>query len=175
MSFYADLLFGNQAEQRILDKYDFLEATDGRKSDLRIKGTEILIEKKADSYDMHRYGNIIIERYGSGTKDGGPWSALRNGCRYFLYTFVQNDVTFVFSTVRLVARVKALIKKKQLRLFEKHAGTQITSYYKVAITDLLDLNVGMEQLKHEYNKGQKRANAKNKTAIANRRRKNIAK
>lgn len=156
MSFYQDLRFGQDSERLLLEEYTFLEYTDGRASDLKIKGTNILIEKKADSYDMHKYGNIIIERFSKEKKDGGPFSALKNGCRYFVYMFVQNRRTFVFPTVKLVARVKKLAKAEKIKLHEKWNVSWVTKYYKVKITDLEDLDVGMEQLQHEYDKGQKR-------------------
>lgn len=146
MSFYSDLKFGQDSERLLLEAHDFLEYTDGRKSDLKIKGTNIHIEKKADSYDMNKYGNIIIERFSKEEKDGGPFSALKNGCRFFVYMFVQNRRIFVFDTVQLVARIKKLAKQGKISLFNKENISWTTKYYKVKITDLEDLNVGMEKL-----------------------------
>lgn len=167
MGFYDDLKFGQDAERLLLEEHPYLAYTDGRKSDLSIKGTKILIEKKADSYDMHKYGNFIIERYGSGIKDGGPFSALKNGCKYFVYTFVKNQRTYVFETVKLVARVKKLAKKLQLPLYDKVNASWTTRYYKVKITDLEDLDVSMDALKHEYNKALSRVKAKRATKCRN--------
>lgn len=168
MSFYSDLKFGQDSERLLLEMYPFLEYTDGRKSDFIIKGTNIHIEKKADSYDMNKYSNIIIERYGSGKKDGGPFSSLKNGCRFFVYMFVQNGRIFVFNTVQLVARVKKLAKANKIKMFEKENASWTTSYYKVPITELEDLDVGMEKLRRLYEQSEKRrekrAQASNKRA-----------
>jgi len=150
MSFYDDLKFGQDSERLLVEKYQFLEHTTGRKSDFMIKGTNLHIELKTDSYDMHKYGNIIIERYGSDEKDGGPFSALKNGCKYFIYMFVKNDKIFVFETVRLVARIKKLVKKHDLKLHEKWNPGYITRYYKVPINMLEDLDVTMAKLKRDY-------------------------
>jgi hypothetical protein len=157
MSFYADLKFGEDSERLLLEAHPFLEYMDGRKSDLRIKGTNILIEKKADSYDMNKYGNIIIERYSKEKKDGGPFSALKNGCRYFVYMFVQNRKIFVFDTVQLIARVKKLAKQGKIKLANKENVSWTTQYYKVKITDLEDLDLGMQKLErlHEQAKARK--------------------
>jgi hypothetical protein len=160
MGFYSDLKFGQDAERLLLEEYSFLEYADGRTADLQIKGTNIFIEKKADSYDMHKYGNFIIERYGSGTKDGGPYSALKNGCKYFVYTFVQNQKTFVFDTKRLVNRVNKLIKVNKLKMCVKENSSWQTRYYKIKISDLQELDLGMETLEKEYTKAVKKGKNK---------------
>lgn len=156
MSFKDDLAFGQDSERLLLDQYPFLERTDGRKSDLRIKGTNILIEKKADSHDMNKYGNIIIEKFSKEEKLGGPFSALENGCRYFAYTFVQNRKTFVFKTDKLVERVNKLAAEKNLKLFETWNPGYTTRFFKVKITDLEDLDVGMEKLQKLHDQAEKR-------------------
>lgn len=156
MSFYDDLKFGQDAEKLLTMQYKFLEQTDGRKGDLRIKGTYVTIEKKADSYDPVKYPNIIIERYSMEEKPGGPWQADKNGCRYFLYQFVSAGLIFVFDVVQLLARMKKLIKSEQLKLHEKHNKNYVTKYYKVPIDLLNDLNLGMERLEQEYKNAAKK-------------------
>lgn len=156
MGFYDDLKFGQDAEKLLTMQYKFLEQTDGRKGDLRIKGTYVTIEKKADSYDPVKYPNIIIERYSMEEKPGGPWQADKNGCRYFLYQFVSTGLIFVFDVVQLLARMKKLIKSEQLKLHEKHNKNYVTKYYKVPIDLLKDLNLGMERLEREYKNAAKK-------------------
>ena len=156
MAFKDDLAFGQDSERLLLDAYDFLERTDGRKSDLRIKGTNILIEKKADSHDINKYGNIIIEKFSKEEKLGGPFSALENGCKYFAYTFVQNRKTFVFKTDKLVKRVNELVESKNLKLFDTWNPGYTTRFYKIKITDLEDLDVGMEALRKLHDKAAKK-------------------
>lgn len=156
MGFYDDLKFGQDAEKLLTMQYKFLEQTDGRKGDLRIKGTYVTIEKKADSYDPAKYPNIIIERYSMEEKPGGPWQADKNGCRYFLYQFVSAGLIFVFDVVQLLARMKKLIKSEQLRLHEKHNKNYVTKYYKVPIDMLKDIDLGMERLEREYKNAAKK-------------------
>lgn len=160
MGFYEDLKIGQDAERLLVMNYKFLEQTDGRKGDLRIKGTHIIVEKKADMYDPAKYPNIIIERYSMEEKPGGPWQADKNGCRYYLYQFVSVGLIFVFDVVQLKARVQKLVKKHNLQLFEKHNRNYVTRYYKVPISMLEDLNLGMSRLESEYKQAQKKASKK---------------
>lgn len=156
MSFYSDLRFGQDAERLLTMKYTFLEQTDGRKGDLRIKGTNIIIEKKADSYDPDKYNNFIMERWSKEGVAGGPFQSLKNKCRYFLYQFVQKNRIYVFDTVQLVARIKKLVKKHELPLYDKSNIKYTTQYYKIPISLLEDLNVGMEKLESLHKQAQKK-------------------
>lgn len=157
MSFYNDLRWGQDAERLLVMNYPFLEQTDGRKGDLRIKGTNIIVEKKADSYDPDKYSNFIMERWSKQDKPGGPFQSLKNGCRFFIYQFVQKNRIYVFDTVRLVARIKKLVKKHNLPLYDKVNKSWITQYYKIPILLLEDLNVGMETLEKLALQAQKKA------------------
>lgn len=156
MSFYEDLKFGQDSERLLVMKYKFLEQTDGRKGDLRIKGTNIIVEKKADSYDPDKYSNFIMERWSKEGAPGGPFQSLKNGCRYFLYQFVQKNRIYVFDTVQLVARIKKLVKKNNLPLYDKHNVGYVTQYYKIPISMLEDLNLGMEKLEKLYLQAKKK-------------------
>lgn len=159
MSFYEDLKFGQDAERRLLERHPFLEYTDGRTSDFRIKGTNIFIEKKADSYDFYKYENLIMERYSKEEKPGGPFSAVKT-CRYFIYNFVANDIVYVFKTVQLVARIKKLVKKHDLKLHDRWNPGYVTRYYKIPFKYLEDIVMGMDSLETEYDKAVKRKKAR---------------
>lgn len=156
MSFYDDLKFGQDSEDRLLQQYTFLQLSVDKSYDFLIKGTNIRVEKKCDSYDPKRYGNLIMERYSYDEKPGGPWQAHKHKCRFLIYWFVAYDVMFVFDTVQLLARLKKLIKKDGLKLFDKQNRNWITKYYKVPISALEDLNVGMEKLQRLHEQALKR-------------------
>lgn len=160
MSFYQDLKFGNDSERILLEQYNIFEYANTRCHDLKIIGTNIKIELKSDSYDMNKYGNLIMERWSKEDKPGGPWQAQKNGCRYFIYKFVQNNAIFVFNTVQLLARLKKLIKNHELKLFDRWNPGYITQYYKIPIINLEDLNLGMSRLESEYKQAKKKASKK---------------
>lgn len=157
MTFSNDLLFGVQSESRLLERYPFLESLGKDKfGDFLIKGTKISAELKSDSYDPNRYGNIIMERYSYDEKPGGPWQAHKHKCRFFIYWFVAHDVMFVFDTVQLLARLRKLIKKDGLKLFDKQNRNWTTRFFKVPISALEDLNIGMEPLKRLHEQAAKK-------------------
>lgn len=155
MSFYDDLKFGQDAERRLLERHPFLKYADGRKSDLTIEGTKIHVELKADTYDFYKYGNLIMERFSKEEKLGGPFSAVKT-CRYFVYNFVANDIVYVFNTKQLVARINKLVKKHNLKLFDRWNPGYTTRYYKVPFKYLTDIVMGMDSLEAEYVKAAKR-------------------
>lgn len=156
MGFYNDLKFGTDSERLLFEQYPIFEYANTRCHDLKIKGTNIKIELKSDSHDMNKYGNLIMERWSKEDKPGGPWQAQKNDCRYFVYKFVQNNVIFVFNTVQLLARLKKIVKKQELKLFDRWNPGYITQYYKVPIDLLNDLNLGMERLEREYKNAAKK-------------------
>lgn len=157
MSFYADLKFGQDSEDRLLQKYPFLQLSSDRGYDFIIKGTNIKIEKKADSYDPKKYSNFIMERFSHTEKDGGPWQSKAHGVRYFMYWFVTTDTLYVFDLVQLLARLKKLIKKHDLKLHDRWNPGYTTRYYKVPISMLEDLNVGIERLESLHVQAVKKA------------------
>lgn len=157
MGFYQDLAFGNDAERLLLMQHKFLTHATDRSHDLIIKGTKIKLELKNDSYDPKKYSNFIMERWSKQDKPGGPFQSLKNGCRYFMYNFAQTGQIYVFDTVQLVARIEKLVKKHELPLYDKHNVGYITQYYKIPISMLEDLNVGMEKLEKLYLQAKKKA------------------
>jgi len=146
MSFYSDLKFGQDAEQRLQAAYPCLTFSIDRSYDFLITGTNIRVEKKSDSYHPAKYSNFIIERFSKEEKPGGPWQSKLHKCRYYIYMFAQTNDIYVFDVVQLIARVKKLIKKHNLKLYDRWNPTYITRYYKIPIVQLLDLNVGMAKL-----------------------------
>lgn len=157
-SFYSDLKFGQEAEARFLEQFKgHLEAIDGRTGDFRIVGTEIKVEIKNDRYSHEKYPNFIMERFGSAGKDGGPFKALKDKCRFFIYAFPKDNVFYIFSTVQLVARIKKLVKKYRLKLHSIENTSWTTSYYKIERAHFSDLYKDESVLYNkEAKKGQKR-------------------
>lgn len=150
-SFFQDLQRGKAAESQFLNTHGAnLEATDGRKGDFRIKGTEVIIELKSDFYDMSRYGNLIMEKWSRANVDGGPFQSLKHGCRYFIYYFPLNDKFFLFETIRLVKRLQMLERKGKIELEDKaNSGFNndyITQFFRVPITALEDLALHYETI-----------------------------
>lgn len=131
-SFYADLRAGQESERKFLEKYgQYLDALDGKQGDFIIKGTNLKIEFKCDSYDHDRWANFVMEHFRSGNKVGGPAQALEHGCRYFVYYFSKNDLMYMFDTYQLCRRIKALVKKHKIALETISNGTYTTSYHRV--------------------------------------------
>lgn len=158
-SFSADLKFGQEAETKILEKFkEHLEAIDGRSGDFKIKGTDIKIELKSDKYSHDKYPNFIMERFGSAGKDGGPFKALNDGCRYFIYSFANDNIMYIFDTVQLVARIKKLVKKLGLKLHTIENVSWSTQYYKIERKHFEDLYKPESVL---YTKPIRTKNAKN--------------
>lgn len=157
MTFYDDLKFGQDSEDRLLQQYPFLQLSIDKSYDFLIKGTNVRVEKKCDSYDPKRYGNLIMERFSYDEKPGGPWQAQKHKCRFFIYWFVAYDVMFVFDTVQLLARLRKLIKRDKLKLHDKHNQYWVTQYYKVPISALEDINIGMVPLQRLAEQAAKKA------------------
>src|SRR4051812_4261797 len=84
-----------------------LEKLDGRAADFKDFVTGDLYEIKMDGYSLENTPNFFIEQYSDSKKktSGGPYRALENGCKYFVYMFVQNLKIFTFDTQKLVDRM----------------------------------------------------------------------
>lgn len=156
-SFYKDLKFSIDAETRFLDKYGKgLIQLDGRAADFSIKGSNLTLELKCDRYDHGKYDNFIFERYSSGKKDGGVHRAYRDKCRYFVYWFINQDILYIFETVRLLARVKKMIKKHNLKLFQVENIGYTTQYYKMKREWFKDLELEKDTLNERKLKNNKK-------------------
>lgn len=157
-NFLADLKFGQAAEAKLLEKYgELLEALDGKTGDFLIKNTNLKIEYKVDRYDANKWPNLILERYRSGTKNGGPFQALDHECRYFLYYFEKNDLLFFYDTYQLCRRITMLVKKHKFPLETISNGSYNTSYYRIPRNLLADIALPFfETIKRKYDLVQKR-------------------
>lgn len=160
MSFKEDLQFGKDSEERLRAAYPFLQYSEVRAYDFVLANTNIKIEKKCDSYNPAKYPNFIMERYSHTDKDGGPWQSKGHGVKYFMYWFVTTDQLYVFPLAKLIKRVESLIKKHNLKLFDRWNPGYTTRYYKVPISMLADLDVGMDTLAAVSKAGKKNKAAK---------------
>jgi hypothetical protein len=139
-SFYSDLKKGQDGEKKFFEKYgEFLEATDGRQGDFKIKGTELKIELKCDSYSHDKWTNFVLERWSRPGKPGGPFQSLEHGCKYFAYYFINDDKLYLFETLRLVKRIEALVRKKGFKLESRANIGYTTEYYRMPRAEFEDL------------------------------------
>lgn len=157
-NFYKDLKRGQDAEKKFLEQYgEFLEPLDGRKGDFQIKGTNLKLELKTDSYDHDKWPNFIMEYYRSEKKAGGPFQSLEHGCRYFAYYFSKNDRLYLFDTYQLCRRITMLIKKHKFPLEVISNGSYNTSYYRLPRALFDDIMLPFDAtLKRKYELTQKR-------------------
>jgi hypothetical protein len=89
-----------------------LTRLDGRKHDLIDEATGETYELKTDSYDMSKTPNFFIEYYSDleRAKRGGPWQALANNTKYFVYMYPTNNTFFIFETEKLVAMLEHIVQ-----------------------------------------------------------------
>jgi len=156
-NFYQDLMRGKVGEQKFFELYgDYLEFTDGRTGDFKILFTDIKIELKVDSYDPNKWPNLVLERWSSPGKPGGPHQALKHNCKYFAYYFVNHDLLFVFETHRLVKRIEMLEKRGKVKLEDRANMGYTTQYYRIPRKDLEDLMLHWHtEIERKYKLGRK--------------------
>ena len=105
-------VFGFQKQLKIGDKGEkfFLKCYKNRGAKkVKIRDYDITIddeqkvELKSDQYRMDETENFFFERYGNDNNmtNGGPWSALDNNVKYFVYCFVYDKTFFWFETNKL--------------------------------------------------------------------------
>lgn len=89
---------------------DTLERLDGLKNDFRIIKTGDNIELKSDYYSVEKTPNFFMETVSvlSDNKQGGPFQALANGNKYYVYFFVKDKVMYIFETEKLVNRLNEI-------------------------------------------------------------------
>jgi hypothetical protein len=142
-SFKKQLAVGSAAEEAFLSgyrepiilahhlTYDFKRISDGAK-----------LELKTDTYDMHKYPNFFLERWGNVAekKPGGPWRARRDRVDVFIYFFSQHGVYFEFIDIKeLCARADKVIKRKSTKEFMIKNKGWMTHGYAVPRIDFSDL------------------------------------
>lgn len=135
-NFVTDLQRGKEGEAEFQAAYgEWVTPTDGREGDFIIKANGYKLELKQDSYCPIKYKNFIMERYRSGTKNGGPWQAQDHGCMYFAYRFKKTGDTYLFNTDKLVERLESLEHTPHIIGNDSYE----TTYYKVPRVLLEDL------------------------------------
>lgn len=145
MSFKASLGVGKIGEVLYYEaNLGKLEKLDGRAADFRDYLTGELTELKLDTYSMEKTPNFFIEQYSDMNKktSGGPYRALENGCKFFVYMFVQNLKLFTFDTQKLVDRMREL--EPTLSITEVPNSSWITTGFRVNRDLLKDLYVESE-------------------------------
>lgn len=123
-----------------------VEPLDGREGDCKVKGSNVKLEIKTDSYDMNKTPNLFIEKYRSAQRAGGPWQALEHGCKYYVYCFSKNAQIFVFETKKLVERMELLHDSKNLTLTSVGNGSYTTRGLKIHRDWVTDLMLSPDQI-----------------------------
>ena len=129
-NFKKDLLRGKAAEDRFLQLYPNLKKLDGYKGDFMLPDGRKL-ELKSDHYSPFKWSNVIIERYGSATKNGGPWQAKDHGCDIFAYWFCNHDLLLLYPIDKLIELVENLIVEQNIPLEDKINERHTTRFYRI--------------------------------------------
>jgi hypothetical protein len=149
--FQDKLREGKKGEDYIFSNSPWIEATDGRKSDFKIVGTDIHGELKSDSYcptatHPKKTRNFFMERWGNDKKrsPGGPWRAVDDAVEYFVYYFPCCQMYYVFNAQELVDKLDTLIRTKECTKKVIHNRTGKSEWntigYTVPISALEDVS-----------------------------------
>jgi hypothetical protein len=113
--------------------------TDGRKGDFVCSLSGDTYELKTDTWDMNKTPNMFIEHLSDEAKGtpGGPWRALQDGSKFFVYMFAPNLTYFTFETAALVARMETLLPS--LKPFPVQNKGYVTVGYRVPRASLADI------------------------------------
>ena len=138
--FEDSLKKGDYGEKIFYDYFkDKLEKQDGIVHDFKIKNTDIYIELKSDYYDIDKTENFFIEKYSDKNRNkyGGPWQALLNNNKYYIYFFVKNKILFIFDTQKLIDKLNNVIE--DLEEIDIINQSWLTTGYKVKREVLKDI------------------------------------
>lgn len=141
-----DLKRGKTAEEEFAKKWPKLIPTSGFKGDFELPTGEI-VELKTDSYCALKWPNVIIERYRSKEKAGGPYQSLEHGAKYYAYWFKKNDLLFLYDVVELIKLVDAIVIDKKLELQGIGNGSYTTRFYRVPRELLKDIELSHDILR----------------------------
>ena len=86
---------------------------------------------KADHYDPNKWPNLIIERYGSASKDGGIWQSKGHGCEVLAYWFCNHDLLLLYPIDKLIELVENLVIEHNIPLEDKVNIRHTTRFYRV--------------------------------------------
>jgi hypothetical protein len=144
-SFQERLKYGKSQEAAFEKLFgDFVERLDGYVADFKIRGTNLLIELKNDTYDARKTKNFFMERYSYGEVEGGPWQALEKGVDYFIYCFPKNGLIYVFKTRTLVNLLNKICE--EMKLHEIKNINHTTRGYVVPRVELDKIAMTMDEL-----------------------------
>lgn len=86
---------------------------------------------KADHYDPNKWQNLIVERYGSASKDGGIWQSRGHGCEILAYWFCNYDLLLLYPIDKLIELVENLVVEYNIPLEDKVNIRHTTRFYRV--------------------------------------------
>jgi hypothetical protein len=124
--FDEQLDIGKKGETAFLEKFkNEIALQEGCKDpDFIIIETGELIEFKTDGWlltskfskEIKGTNNLFMEYYSDWSKQtiGGPWRAKEEGCKYFIYYFINSDLFFIFFTDQLVDSLDIITEEMSL-------------------------------------------------------------
>lgn len=122
-----------------------------------IPGKLLKVELKTDTYSFERSENFFIESISNedANTPGGPWRAVKDGIKYYVYCFQDARIFYWFDSAKLLQRVKVLILAHRLtpvRVLNKkrYGGTYYTLGYKIPRSWLWDLAERVEVFDAEF-------------------------
>jgi hypothetical protein len=129
-NFATDLKRGKDAEKEFLKKFPQLTELDGFKGDF-ITPSGLVVETKADFYSPLKWPNVIIERYSSKDKDGGPFQSKGHGASIYAYWFIRHDLLFLYPVDLLCIEVNRIVKEHNIKLENKENINHTTRFYRI--------------------------------------------
>lgn len=141
-NFQTDLKAGQAGEKALLKLWPELTLLSGKGADATLPDGE-LVEIKADRYDHAKTENFFIEFLGDvdRNKEGGPWKAEKDGCKYFVYYFSNPGIAYVFENDDLLQQVSDYILTHNPKLVEIQNKRWLTVGYKIPRVSLVPLRV----------------------------------
>ena len=129
-NFQKDLAFGKDAEAKFAIRFPELKHTDGYKGDFIMPCGSIL-ELKCDKYCHDKWPNLIIERFRSAERNGGPYQSLDHGAKFFAYNFTKGGQLYLFDTQELVNACDRIAAEHCLQLQGIGNKTYTTRFYRI--------------------------------------------
>lgn len=146
-NFKKDLQAGQAGELAVQKLWPELVLLNGKGADAELPDGS-LVEIKCDSYGHHKTENFFMEYLGDvmANKEGGPWKAEKDGCKFFVYYFSNPGIAYVFDNDDLLQQLNDYILAHSPRLVEVQNSRWLTVGYRIPRHMLVPLRVlRMEQ------------------------------
>lgn len=142
-----DLKFGNEMEEFFFLQFrEKLIRTDGLKSDFILKQSNDGIQLKADRRKSSETGNLFIEKYSNKhlKSPGGPYKAILDGSKYFIYYFRLTNDYFMYKTIDIITFIKD--NETNIKYIEVNSVKSNASGFLIKQRDLQHLQLDLDRI-----------------------------